>query len=285
MITQEQFDRTRRLALALAGIELFDRHRELVHRRSQRLGIQGGAGLDAVLTAAEHGDKEAGRRLIGLLTTKFTGFSRHPGHFHVAAERALEAVRRRAQARLWSAAAATGEEPYSLAVAVIDAFRRNDPPATILATDIDEEALAVARQGECGKAALDALESEQRARFFGEPAGPGRWRIARAAHRLVEFRALNLVDPVWPIEAPFDVIFCRNVVMYLESDHRYSVLERMASLLAPGGVLIMDPVEHPGRAGHLFAHGTDGVYSLRPLAPTPAPGGRSPARRLEEARL
>jgi chemotaxis protein methyltransferase CheR len=148
MMTNEQFDRTRRLALRLAGIELFERHREVLARRIRRLGIHDTAGFDTLLNAADEGDTRAGQQLIGLLTTHFTGFFRHPRHFGVAAEHARWAVHRRGTARLWSAAAATGEEPYSLAMALIDIFQRKNPPVTILATDIDGDALAVARQGE-----------------------------------------------------------------------------------------------------------------------------------------
>src|SRR5438034_4242859 len=119
MLTSEQFDRTRRLALRLAGIELFERHRELLHRRCPRTHIPNPAAFDALLSAAEEGDLASNRRLVGLVTTRFTGFFRHPGHFEAAAEHALRAVRRCGRARLWSAAAATGEEPYSLALALV----------------------------------------------------------------------------------------------------------------------------------------------------------------------
>src|SRR4029453_4912199 len=115
MLTSEQFDRTRRLALRLAGLELQERHREPLDRRIRRFGIQDHAGVDALLNAADDGDPAASRRLIGLLRTNFTRFFRHPWHFDVAAEHALRATHRRGEARLWSAAAATGEEPYSLA--------------------------------------------------------------------------------------------------------------------------------------------------------------------------
>ena len=154
MLTDAQFDRSRRLALRLAGIELCDRHRELLERRSRRLGVRDSAGLDSLLGAVEEGETTARQRFVCLLTTKFTGFFRHPRHFEIAAEHALRAADRRGRARLWSAAAATGEEPYSLAMALIEVFRRDDPPANILATDIDVEALAVAQQGEYGEPAL-----------------------------------------------------------------------------------------------------------------------------------
>jgi chemotaxis protein methyltransferase CheR len=285
MWTGEQFDRTRRLARRLAGIELLERHRELIERRCRRIESMNAASLDALLSAAEDGDPAAGRQFVGLVTTKFTGFFRHPWHFEVGAQHAIEAARRRGRARLWSAAAATGEEPYSLAMALIEGFRRDDPPATILATDIDEQALAAARQGEYGEVALATLKQERRARFFSESAGPSRLRLVPEAQRLVEFRTLNLVDPVWPIEGSFDVIFCCNVLLYLEAGCRQTVLERMAALLAPDGLLALDPVEHPGPAVHLFTPRQNGIYSLRSMSPTGTTDGRPPAHRLEVSNL
>ena len=276
MLTEAQFERARRLALGLAGIELFDRHRELLQRRSDRL--IGQDSLDALLDAAEDGDADARRRLIELLTTNFTGFFRHPWHFHLAAEHALWAVHRRGSARLWSAAAATGEEPYSLAMAVIDVFRRDDPAVTILATDIDEAALAVAREAEYADAGLAALEPAQQARFVGEPAGGGSRRLVPAARRLVEFRRMNLADLVWPLDGIFDVVFCRNVLMYLEAGHRYAVLEHIASMLEPGGLLLLDPSEHLGGAAELFVEGGNGAYTRRSAA------GRASASRQGSAR-
>jgi chemotaxis protein methyltransferase CheR len=149
-------------------------------------------------------------------------------------------------------------------MALIDVFRRADPPVTILATDIDEDALAVARKGEFGERSLGVLENGYRTRFFSETADRGRAIIAQPARDCVKFRVLNLVDLAWPVEGPFDVVFCRNVLMYLDASYRYSVLERMASVLAPDGLLILDPAESLGKAGHLFTHGADGVYSCRP---------------------
>ena len=265
MLTNAQFDRTRRLALRLAGIELFERHRELLGRRSRRLGVQDGAGLDALLNAAEEGDLTANRHLVGMVTTKFTGFFRHSHHFEIAAGHALRTMHRRGQTRLWSAAAATGEEPYSLAATLMEVFQRDDPPASILATDIDVDALEVAQRGEYGEAALRGIEPARRGRFFAETAA-ARWSITPAVRRLLEFRALNLASVAWPVEGPFDVIFCRNMLMYLESCHRYAALERMASLLAPDGVLFLDPAEHLGKAAHWFTAGADGVYARRTTA-------------------
>jgi chemotaxis protein methyltransferase CheR len=262
-LTVEQFDRSRRLASKLAGIELFQRHREFIGLRLRRLGFDEVARVDALLDAVEDDDAQAKQQFISLVATRFPGFFRHPWHFDIAAEHALWAAHRRGAARLWSAAAATGEEPYSLAMALIEVFGNQTPPATILATDISEAALAVANAGEYSDEALGAVEPGRRNRFFTESTVTGRWKVASSARQLVEFGSLNLADAVWPVAGLFDVIFCRNVVMYLARSCRDSALERLASLLSPDGVVILDPTEHIGSAGHLFTCGTGGVYSLR----------------------
>jgi chemotaxis protein methyltransferase CheR len=254
------------MALKLAGLELAERHRELLDCRSRRLGIPNGAGWDALLDAVEEGKAKATQQLLCLLTTKFTGFFRHRHQLDLAARHALRAVQRRGRACLWSAAAATGEEPYSLAMVLLEVCEGDDPPASILATDVDADALAVARRAEYGEAALCGLGSARRERFFTAAGAPRRWAITPAVRRLVELRELNLVAAAWPVETPFDVIFCRNVLMYLEASRRCAVLERMASLLAPDGLLMIDPTEHLGPAGHLFIPQADAVYGRRGAA-------------------
>lgn len=260
MLTNRQFDRTQQLALRLAGIELVERHRELLLRRSRRLGIQDDAALDELIRAVEAGEPMATRQFLGLLTTKFTGFFRHPAHFEAAAEQALLAVKQRGAARIWSAGTATGEEAWSMAMAVTERFQSGVPPVCILATDVDAGALAVAERGEYSEAVLKPVSAERRARFFVPPTCV---RVGPGLRKLLELQPLNLVAGEWPMTGGFDVIFCRNVLMYLEARHRQAVLERMAALLSPDGLLMLDPSEHPAGAAHLFNPASDGIYSLR----------------------
>jgi chemotaxis protein methyltransferase CheR len=279
MLPTRQFERIRRLALSLASIELVERHCELLDRRSRRLGILDPAGLDPLLDRAEKGETDAIQQLLGLLTTKFTGFFRNPRHFEIAAEHALRAARQRSVARLWSAGAATGEEPYSLAMAVVEVFDQDDPPATILATDLDEQALVAARNGQFRDQALAGLTPERQKRFLLKGSMHGCHVIAPNARRRVEFRMINLAKADWPIEGDFDVILCRNVLMYLENNCRCVALQRMAALLAPDGLLIQDPSEHLGAAANLFTSRGDGVYVVRPSWESDGRGrGRLPMR-------
>lgn len=280
-LTPAQFDRIRSLARRLAGIELLERHRDLIHRRWHHGAVRSPTSLDALLSAAEHGDRAASRQLVELITTKFTGFFRHPMHFETAARHAVEVARQRGAVTIWSAAAATGEEPYSLAIALREAFGRDDPPATILATDINEESLRVAQRGHYGEVAMKAVTPERRRQFFDEAIAHKQWHFKSPVRLLVEFRPLNLIDPSWPLEKSFDMIFCRNVLIYLEAGCRQSILGRMASLLAPDGLLFLDPVEHSGPVEHLFAPGKKGIYSRRLLSPMPFPVGRAAGHRTE----
>lgn len=263
MLTTDQFERTRRLALRLAGIELSGRHRDTLQRRGSRLGLSDDRRWEALIQAAESDDPAAVRQALHLVTTSYTSFFRHPRHFEAAAEAAVAAARRRGVARLWSAAAATGEEPYSLAMALVEAFGHEAPPAAILATDVNAEVLSAAMRGQYTKRALTSLDAARRLRHFVER-GDGLREVVPGLRCMVSFRVLNLVDPGARLEGPFDVIFCRNVLMYLEVEHRRAVLERLGALLAAEGLLILDPTEHLGRAAHLFRAVGEGIYRHRP---------------------
>ncbi len=260
MLSRHQFDRIRRLALNLAGIELANRHRELLAHRCSRLGITGSEGLESVLDAAEREEPAATQKLLGLLTTKFTRFFRHPRHFEVCAHHVTRKAQEGTPSRVWSAGCATGQEPYSIAIALLEAFPRQTSPVTIVATDIDEQAIAFARRGEYRDSALEGLDDERRRRFFCCSKKSGSWLIEPEVWRMVEFGVVNLAAVDWAVQGPFEIIFCRNVLMYLEACYRYSALERMASFLSPGGLLIVDPTEHLGKAGHWFSPGGQGIY-------------------------
>jgi chemotaxis protein methyltransferase CheR len=260
MLSDQNFRRAQQLASSMAGIQLVARHRELLERRGRRAGIQDAAAFDLLLACAEAGQLEAKNELLSLITTRFTGFFRHPAQFALAAEHLRDVAAEHGSARIWSVAAATGEEPYSLAIVLIETFRCENPPVNILASDIEVGALENAAEGEYSEAALKSIDPSRRERFFARNAANGRHSLIPAVRRMVTFRPLNLADPQWPIEGPFDVVFCRNVIMYLEESRRERALTQVASLLAPDGLLMMDPAENTGNARHLFTPVSEGVY-------------------------
>jgi len=260
MLSDQNFRRTQRLASSIAGIQLVARHRELLERRGRRAGIQDAAAFDLLLAGAEAGDLKAKQDLLSLITTRFTGFFRHPAQFALAAEHASNVAADNRSARIWSVAAATGEEPYSLAMVLVETFGCENPPVNILASDIEVGALENAVEAEYSQAALKSVDPSRRERFFSRNAENGRYSLVSAVRRMVSFQPVNLADPEWPIEGPFDVVFCRNVLMYLEESRREQVLTQLASLLAPDGLLMMDPAEHTGDARHLFTQISEGAY-------------------------
>jgi chemotaxis protein methyltransferase CheR len=191
--------------------------------------------------AVSAGDQAATEALAEHAEVGETFFWRHPeGLRQLAAELAA----RPGPLRAWSAGCATGEEPYSLAVALLEAGR-DGPDDRILATDLSARALARARAGRFETRALRHLPVALQARWFhveGQVA-----QIDRRAAALVEFRRHNLLTP--PPPGPFAAIACRNVVIYFEPEVAVAALRRLAGALEPGGLLLLGPVELPLGAG------------------------------------
>jgi chemotaxis protein methyltransferase CheR len=183
------------------------------------------------------GDPQGVAVLIEHAVVGETYFYRHPEQLHALAALLRE---RDGALRIWSAGCASGEEAYSIAMALIDAGRggRGD---RIVATDVSERALRSARTGIYNAWSLRRMPAHIRS---GHLEGEGQWRVSDEARALVEFRRHNLVaDP--PPPGPFDAVLCRNVLIYFEPATAAEILYRLASVLAPGGFLVLSPVELP----------------------------------------
>jgi chemotaxis protein methyltransferase CheR len=169
--------------------------------------------------------------------------------------------------RIWSAGCATGEEPYSVAMALLESGR---PPGRdrILATDVSERALARAREGAFGSWSMRRLPPWLRARHFAEEGAA--MRIAPEVRAMVAFERHNLAsDPAPP--GPFDLVLCRNVLIYFDPTVAAEVLYRLVGAVRPGGFLVLGPVEQPLAAPLAAEWVEDGGASLlrRPAAPQP----------------
>jgi chemotaxis protein methyltransferase CheR len=220
-------------------------------------GISLEGGLDPALrqglvaAAAAHGvasgemarrivarDPDAVAALVEHSVVCETAFWRHPEQLAAVGRIAAAAAR---PLRVWSAGCATGEEPYSVAIALLEAGRggRGD---RIVATDVSERALAVARAAAYGARALRKLPPDVAARWL-EPGPPP--RVAPAARALVTIARQNLVTDPPPPGGPFDLVLCRNVLIYFAPPTAVRVLERLAGALAHGGTLFLGPVELP----------------------------------------
>ncbi len=170
-----------------------------------------------------------------LMTTNLTSFFREPHHFDRLIKQLQTSPRPHT---IWCAAASTGEEPYSIAMAAAEAFGRIDPPVNIIATDIDSQVLQTAQQGIYPIKHLDMMSNARKRRFFfrGRGANLGKVKVAPELVKLIEFKPLNLLDKKWDIPDNLDIIFCRNIMIYFDKPTQVDVLGRMVELMRPDGL-------------------------------------------------
>ena len=259
--TTRDFERVRRLIRERVGIALNDSKQNMVYnrlvKRLRALQFAGFADYLALLDDTEHPEWQ---HFVNALTTNLSHFFREEYHFPilVAHMKALG----RAPLRIWSAAASTGEEPYSIAIALCEAYGSLQPPVSILATDIDTAVLEGAQQGVYSMERVEQLSAERLKRYFlrGTGANAGYARVRPELVKLVEFRKLNLSDARWDVKGPFDAVFCRNVMIYFDKPTQYQVLERLARVLAPDGLLFAGHSESFLHAAELFKSTGKTVY-------------------------
>ena len=257
------FERVRRLIRARVGIALNESKQNMVYNRLvKRLRALRLSSFSAYLELLEDERHEEWQQFVNALTTNLSHFFREAYHFPILVEH-LKALGR-APLRVWSAAASTGEEPYSIAMALCEAYASPQPPAAILATDIDTAVLENAQRGVYTLEKVEQVSAERLKRFFLR--GTGRWeghaRVRGELAKLIEYRRLNLTEPVWDIRGPFDAVFCRNVMIYFDKPTQYAVLERIARVLAPDGLLFAGHSESFLHAADLFRPVGKTVYRL-----------------------
>ncbi|MFN3317754.1 MAG: protein-glutamate O-methyltransferase CheR [Allorhizobium sp.] len=228
-----------------AGIALNDSKASLVYSRlSKHIRNLGLSGFRAYcqLVASQEGAGER-REMLSHLTTNFTRFFRENHHFEHLRDEVLPGLIQRAKSggrvRIWSAASSDGQEPYSIALTVFQAFPNVlDYDFKILATDIDPKILAIARQGAYDEQALETVSPAMRKQWFKEfeIAGRRKFQVDERLKRLITYNELNLMAQ-WPFKGKFDVIFCRNVVIYFDEPTQMRIWTRFADLLPIGGHL------------------------------------------------
>jgi chemotaxis protein methyltransferase CheR len=249
-LTDSEFNRLRELVREHTGIALSDAKRELVYGRlARRLRKLKLASFAEYCTLIEDRPAEEMQELTNAITTNLTSFFRENYHFEQLAAEVLPLVERsRAgtrRVRLWSAGCSTGEEPYSLALVVREALAHlSGWDIKLLATDIDSKVIETAAEGVYGEERLKGVAAERVRRWFPRAAGqPGHCEASAELKTLITFRQLNLFDP-WPMKGPFDIIFCRNVVIYFDKDTQRALFDRMAEVQEPGGWLFVGHSEN-----------------------------------------
>ncbi len=244
-----------------AGISLNDSKASLVYSRlSKHIRNLGLSGFRAYcnLVASPEGAAER-REMLSHLTTNFTRFFRENHHFDHLRTDVLPDLVNRARAggrvRIWSAACSDGQEPYSIALTVLSLLpNAADYDFKILATDIDPKILALAKAGCYDETALETVSPAMRKQWFREVDINGRrkFQIDDRVKRLITFNELNLMSQ-WPFKGQFDVIFCRNVVIYFDEPTQMRIWSRFAGLLPEGGHLYIGHSERvSGEAKNSF---------------------------------
>ncbi len=236
--TDADFRRVCGLIHARAGIALGEHKREMVYSRlSRRLRARGLTSFDAYLAPLERdADAPEWEAFVNALTTNLTAFFREPHHFPLLAAHVAALAR---PVSVWCAAASTGEEPYSIAMTLAETLGHHAGASRVHATDIDTQVLARAQAGVYPAERVSALDATRLRRFFLRGRGPedGRVRVRPELARMVTFDVLNLRDPHWRLPVPFDIVFCRNVMIYFDKSMQAQILQRLARCLVPGGLL------------------------------------------------
>ena len=249
------FHRVRQLIYQRAGISLHAGKQAMVYSRlSRRLRELGHASVAEYLQGLEQSGGEAGERewqeFVNALTTNLTAFFREDHHFPVLAQALTQ--RKGRPTRVWCNAASTGEEPYSIAITVVEALGPN-APVRVLCSDIDTKVLASAERGVYAAGARGLSPDLLKRHFMrGEGSNSGFIRVRPELRRLLEFRAFNLMDAQWSLGEAFDIVFCRNVMIYFDAPTQRRVLERMHRAMQPGALLFAGHSENFGESKDLF---------------------------------
>jgi len=240
-----------RLVKEKTGIVLADHKRDMVYgrlaRRLRTLGMTNFKHYTDMIQGPE-GEKELGS-FVNALTTNLTKFFRENHHFEHLGQTVIPGVRERQRKtspkrlRIWSAGSSSGEEPYSIAMTVHNALPNlRDWDARILATDIDTDMLTKGSRGRYEKERAENIPEAYRGKYADIQAD-GSIQMKSAVRDLISFKRLNLLGQ-WPMKGPFDVIFCRNVVIYFDKPTQKVLFDRYADLLHDDGVLYVGHSEN-----------------------------------------
>jgi len=243
--SNEDFEALRSLVKEVTGIALSDQKRELVYgrlaRRLRALNLRSFREYRELLAS----DADEVVQLCNAITTNLTAFFREPHHFDHLRDEVLKPLALRPPAsrrfRIWSAACSTGEEPYTLAMTVLEAMGDTRGwDLRILATDLDSDVLGKASRGVYLEDRLRTLGAERKRKFFTPTAGAREpsFTVTPSLRQLITFKQLNLMHP-FPMKGPLDVIVCRNVLIYFDKATQGDLVGRMARLQRPGDLLYL----------------------------------------------
>ena len=259
-LSPEDFGRVQRIAYERAGLAIPAGKEGLVRSRvSKRLRERRIATFGSYLDTVEREDGDELVKLIDLLTTNKTDFFREPAHFDFLLRHVVpDVVETGRPLRIWSAGCSSGEEPYTLSMLLHESLpARYD--FRILATDICTQVVASAKRGTYSAQQLGDVAPQRRQRFF-TPGPDGAATVTPELRAPISFAHLNLMAN-WPMSGPFDVIFCRNVMIYFDKPTVTRLVDRFHALLSPRGHLFIGHSESLTAIEHRYRYVQPAVYA------------------------
>lgn len=250
LMTDSEFKLIVDMVYKACGIVLGDHKREMVYsrlvRRVRKLNFESFA--DYLLYLDEYKEEEFSH-FINSITTNLTSFFRENHHFEFLKDTVIpfliNANKHSRRVRIWSAGCSTGEEPYSIAMTIAGAF-----PAgwdvKVLATDLDSNVLEKGMCGEYSASSVNGLDQEHLKRWFLRDKDGQLYKVKPDLQKYIHFKRLNLLQD-WPMSGSFDVIFCRNVVIYFDKPTKEGLFNRYASILSEQGFLFLGHSESMGK--------------------------------------
>jgi chemotaxis protein methyltransferase CheR len=263
-LTAKEYDQFRKLAYQQFGLDLQDGKQQLVAARLAKqirsLGLRSYEEYYQHVTRDNTG--KSLEAMIDALTTNHTSFFRESAHFEFLKNVLLPQIGDRKEMAVWSAACSTGEEPFSIALTLLEALgESSDTKIRILATDISTRVLAQAERGAYQAARFANLPQSYLRRYLLK--GEGRWQdwymMKKEVRSLIEFRRLNLMES-FPHKETFPVIFCRNVMIYFDRQKQGEVVNRLAQAIEPGGYLFVGHSESLNSIQHPLQYVAPAIY-------------------------
>jgi chemotaxis protein methyltransferase CheR len=273
VLGEEEFRRISDLVYEHCGINLHDGKKELVRSRLAKRLHQGRftSFSQYIQHVLEDPTGKEFSILIDSLSTNLTKFFREERHFEYMRTQLLPRLikakesRRQLRVRGWSAGCSSGEEPYSIALTLLEAFAgRGRWDIRLLATDVSTRILERAQAGVYDRERIEPIPMPLRSKYLitRREGDKERYEVKSALREMVIFRNLNLMKD-WPIRGPLDFVFCRNVMIYFDKPTQARLIRRFYDLLGPGGVLFTGHSESLTGIEHAFKYVQPTIY-LRP---------------------
>ena len=242
-MSDENFGVISKVAYQYTGIKLPDEKRQMIYSRiARRIRALSLDDFDQYCALIIDDQNEEFNEFINAITTNLTSFFRENHHFEYLESTVIPGLKKAnsdRKVRIWSAGCSTGEEPYSIAMTLLKNFGLSSGwDLKILATDLDSNVVTTGRNGLYAADRVSGMKPELIEKWFNASDDGSRYEVVQRAKDLIQFNRLNLLDN-WPMKNKFDIIFCRNVVIYFDKPTQKKLFDRYADQLNDGGYLII----------------------------------------------